>query len=213
MARRRQDGVIVPLSSSLVGHGDGEPVELIVREGTDQGQRKAGRIARAYIPGTQRILAELSFPRLVHLRRHDFVLAGIERRVDAYKQPIGFAQSWVCQLAPPINLFELQVGEMFFYGQPVPRSRLRDRNGGCHVGQVEIMSLLVAELGRQSMIATFTLDSGAAPKRLIDVELRWMSEVSFELAGTHLSAAGRANPETAYEGGWLCSYVPPQPPS
>lgn len=211
IARRRQKGAIVPLANSFLVEGASEPVEVIVREGTDQGQRKAGRVARAYIPGTQRILAELSFPRLVRLGRQGFVLTGIERELDGYKQPTGFAQSWVCQLASPLAAWVPHKGDMFFYGQPVPRSRLRDRQGGCSPGDVELGSVLVPELGRFSQVASFRPDSGGSAARLLDAELRWMAEDSFALVGTHISAAHQERPEKAYEGGWLCSYFPPEP--
>jgi len=211
IARRRQKGAIIPLANSFLVDGASEPVELIVREGTDQGQRKRGKVARAYIAGTQRILAELVFPRLVRFGQQGFVLAGVEREQDDYRQSTGFAQSWVCQLAPPLNAWSPHKGEMFFYGQPVPRSRMRDRHGGCYPGIVGLESVLVPELGRFSQVATFTSGSGGHVDRLLDADLQWMAEDSFALAGTHLAAAHQERPETAYEGGWLCSYFPPAP--
>lgn len=183
-------------------------VELVVIDGTDQGQRRAGRIARVYLPGTQRILAELLFPRLARLKGQDFVISGIERHLDECQTVTGFAQSWVCQLAPPLNGWEPHVGEMYFYGQPVPRTRFRDKHGGCHAGRVEFEDAFVPELGRLSQIATFTSDMGGRQSRLLDAELTWMSAESFALAGTHLVAATAQKPETAYQGGWLCSYFP-----
>lgn len=188
-----------------------EPVELLVKDGTDQGQRRAGKVARAYIPGTQRILAELLFPRLVMLDQQRLVLSGIEREIDGYKQSTGFAQSWVCRLAPPLSGLMLYVGEMYFYGQPVPRRRMRERHGGCHAGHLMMESALLHELKRVSQVATFEPASGGRPSRLLDAELQWMAEDSFALTGTHVAAADKEKPETAYEGGWLCSYFPLPP--
>lgn len=195
--------MIAPLVSSFEAQ-----VELLVVDGTDQGQRQAGKIARVYLPGTQRILAELFFPRLVRFKGPDFILTGIERFLDEYQRVTGFAQAWVCQLAPPLNGWESHVGEMYFYGQVVPRTRLRDKHGGCHAGYVEIGDEFIPALGRLSQVATFTTSVGGRMSRLLDAELTWMAEESFALAGTHLVAATAQKPETAYQGGWLCSYSP-----
>ncbi len=100
---------------------------------------------------------------------------------------------------------------MFFYGQPVPRNRTRDRHGGCYPGAVELESVLVPELGRFGQVATCRPDSGGCVDRLLDAELQWMAEDSFALAGTHLAAAHKDKPDTVYEGGWLCSYFPATP--
>lgn len=186
VARRRLAGVAVPLKYSIGVGAPDLPLELIVKNVTDQGMRRPGKVARLYAPGGPMAVAELVQPRLFWMRKNAFVLGGVERQRNSYQQIVGFSQSWVCRLAPPVDLHVLRVLEMANEGIPLSSAQLRDRIYRGWTGVVEMGFTSVPQLGRLAKVAKFSSGGGVGDRLLLDVELEWMSEDRFELSGASI---------------------------
>jgi len=210
IARRRKAGMVMPAKFTL-GFGDADaPVELIVKNVTDQGLRRPGKVARLYSPGDPMVLAELLHPKLIWMREQAFVISGTEKVLNGDRQNVGFSQSWLCQLAPPLSRYSLRVLETIKNGVQVPGPQLRDTVYRGWPGSVSLSFEMVPQLRRHAKVARFNSGTRLGQLLLLDVELEWMTEDRYELSGTTLVSERERLLETHYAGGWLCRFWPPE---
>jgi hypothetical protein len=210
VARRRSLGVAVPPNYILGVGGPDLPMELVVKNVTDQGSRRPGKVARLYASGGSIAVAELQQPTLVWMKETCFVINGTERLPNSYDQKVGFSQSWLCQLSPPLSNYPLRILETLKEGIAVPGARLRDKVFKGWPGSVEVQFEMVSQLGRHSKVARFNSGGRSSPLLLLDVELEWMTEDRYELSGTTVTPSRDDREETHFAGGWLCRYWAPE---
>lgn len=200
--RRREEGAA--LSSALPVVEGASLLELLVVEVTLAGNRRPSKVARLQPIGEQRILAQLAVPKLVQLKGWVIVISGIEERKDEYRNVRGTAQTWVCKFYVPDNAVGWRAKEMYRGGFALPKSGVRENSGergplvvgGEHSNALQRHTTCAELLSYQ--VATFP------QKRLIDCDLVWMSDSSFELGGLDVKAAFNERPEQLERGGWLC---------
>lgn len=202
-AQRRREGGAALASALPVVEG-ASLLELLVVDVTLAGNRRPSKVARLQPIGEQRILAQLAMPKLVQLKGWGIVISGIEEHRDDYRNVRGTAQTWVCKFHVPANAVGWRVRDMYVGGIAVPKSGVREGSGsrgplvvgGEHSNALQ-RHTTCAELHRYE-ISTFP------QKRLIDCDLVWMSDTTFELVGLHIKPAHGDEPEQLERGGWLC---------
>lgn len=213
VARRRQWGMLIPDCLSQAAGVLPEPCELVVMDVTDQGQRRPVKVARLFRPGDRSPAGELVAPRVVHLRRTHFVLSGTERQRDTQGRFMGFAQSWLCQLAPPFDTAPLEVSDMYRGGVALERSARAAAYGYPRKGELAMVFERDAELGRITPLTRLQRSDGSFDARqLLDTTLEWVSGGRFLLAGYERSPGSPGKPPALLVQAWLASYQLPRVP-
>lgn len=178
-------------------------LELLVLDVTLEGNRRPSKVARLQTIGAPRILAQLARPKLVRVQGWNMVLSGIEATRDESGQSREVAQTWVCKLHVPVSAVGFRVRDLYRSGVALPKRLVRDSGGSRGLLTVadDYSNVLqrhatCAEL-RGHQISTFP------ESRLIDCQIEWMSEESFELGGLHLRPSFESRAEQLERGGWL----------
>jgi hypothetical protein len=208
VARRRQWGMLIPDCLSRAAGVLPEPCELVVMDVTDQGQRRPVKVARLLRLGEHTPVGELVAPRVVHLRRSHFVLSGTERQRDTSGKLMGFAQSWLCQLAPPFDTAALEVSDMYRGGVAVDRAAgdVYPRKGELAMGFERD-----GELGRITPLTRMLREDGSVDARqLLDTALEWVSGGRFMLSGYERTAGSAGKPPALLVQAWLGAFQLPR---
>lgn len=203
--QRRLDGGTALDQPVQIGESD-EPLELVVLQVTDQGQRRPTKVARFIPCGQRRAIDELVMPRLFWFRGGNFVLSGVAqvRQTHGLK---GYSQSWLCQLALPVVVNGFKVVPLYRYGEQIARRELTDRYATALNGKLSIACLLDQALGRATVRADIGSPASASAYGrgvLLDANLEWMSTDGFELSGYEHVPAHAARPAYTLQQGWLC---------
>jgi hypothetical protein len=177
--RRREGGAYLPEPVRM--GGTPAPFELLVVEVADQGKRRPSKVARLYAPGSKAITAELSSIKLVWLKGFEFVLQGFEVYAGE-RGPLHAAQSWLCQLDPPVNIVGYRMRPMFERGAPLPYRQVMDQLASATEGKITIGSTIDEALGRAAIVAKFG-NPYKHTATLLDCELDWMGEDRLQLSG------------------------------
>ena len=202
VTRRREEGAALSTPLPVI---DGAGLcEVLVVEVTELGNRRPRKVARIQPIGQQRILAQLTMPKLVKFVGWTMVLSGIEERKDDYGKLKGTAQTWLCELRPPESAVGFRIAHTYQGGAALPRNGLRD--AGTTKGKLVVSNQHSTALQRPTtcaelhhhQIATFPA------ARLVDCHIEWMSDDGFELGGLTLWEAHRERPERLERDGWLC---------
>ena len=211
VARRRQWGMLIPHCLSQAAGALPEPCELVVMDVTDQGQRKPVKVARLFRPGERSPVGELVAPRVMHLRRSHFVLSGTERQRDTQGKLMGFAQSWLCQLAPPFDTAPLEVTDMYRGGVAVDRAARAAGYVHPRKGELAMVFERDTELGRITPLTRLLRGDGSFDARqLLDTSLEWVSGGRFLLAGYERSPGSPGKPPALLVQAWLGIYQLPR---
>jgi hypothetical protein len=204
VARRRADGAL--LDEPLQFEASPALLDLLVIEVTDQGKRRPSRVARIFPQGSRVAVAQLVAPRLLWLTGCDLVLSGIEER-PGEGGITGVAQSWICRLAPPPYANGFLARHTHKDGVELRKGAIFDRYGSSTKGKMTVASVHYEVLGRHTMRAE--LMQGGSPQfsgALLDVEIGWMAEERFALAGLHHHPASGDRPARLVRQGWLCEF-------
>lgn len=207
VARRREGGALLS-HPTHIGAAPA-PFELLVVEVTDQGKRRPTKIARLFPFGSRIAVAELVAPKLVWFRKWGFVLSGMEHTL-APSGRMGAVQSWLCKLHPPAYAVGFKARHTHKDGVEMTRSTLMDRYCSTWKGLLSVESVKDEALGRHSVIGRLDRPAGEAskwpPSRLLGVELEWMSEERFSLAGFDPRGPSGDRPARLLRHGWLCEF-------
>lgn len=212
VARRRESGALLQEPSPI--GAEPAPFELLVVEVTDQGKRRPTKIARLIPPGSRIAVAELIAPKLVWFKKWGFVLSGMEHTL-APNGRMGAAQSWVCKLHAPAYAVGFKARHTHKDGVEMTRANLMDRYCSSSRGVLCIESVKDDALGRHSVVGRLDRPRGDEskwpPPRLLDIELEWMSEERFSLAGFDQRGPSGDRPARLLRHGWLCEFEVDQP--
>ncbi|MBV6324899.1 hypothetical protein [Duganella violaceipulchra] len=203
--QRRLDGGAALDQPVQIGESD-EPLELVMLQVTDQGQRRPTKVARLIPSGQRRAIDELVMPRLFWLRGGKFVLNGVAQLRESHGVK-GYSQSWLCQLALPAEVDGFKVVPLYRYGEQIARRELVDRYATTLSGKLSVVCLLDQTLGRATVRADIGAPASASAYGrgvLLDANLEWMSTDSFELSGYEHVAAHADRPAITLQQGWLC---------
>lgn len=207
--KRRENGAVLASPAPMV---EGDPLlELIVIEITEEGNRRPIRVARLKAIGEQRILVQLKLPNLVHLKGWSLVLSGIEELRAANGQISAVAQTWVCELRPPVDAIGFSAKDLYRSGVRLPRSSLHQSSGSR--GHLLIGSDFSPALQRHTNHAQLIYYESAGGRAgcLIDAQLEFMSETSFGLGGMRVCESYGERPQRIERAGWLCEFDIRQP--
>lgn len=203
--QRRLDGGAALDQPVQIGETE-EPLELLILEVTDQGQRRPTKVARLIPCGQRRAIDELVMPRLFWFKGGKFVLSGVAQVRETHGTK-GYSQSWLCRLALPAGVDAFKVVPLYRYGEQIARRELTDRHVTTLSGKLSVASVMDQALGR----ATVRADVGPAPSAweygrgaLLDAHLEWMSTDGFELSGYEQVPAHAERPAYTLQQGWLC---------
>ena len=181
-------------------------LEMLVIEVTDQGKRRPSRVARLFPAGSRVALAQLVAPRLVWLNGWDLVLSGVEEG-PGVGGITGVAQSWICRLAAPQFAAGFLARHTHKDGVELRKGAIFDRYGSSTKGKLSVASAHEAALGRHTMCAELARDGKSQLYgTLLEVELGWMAEERFALAGLHQHPASGELPARLVRQGWLCEF-------
>lgn len=203
--QRRLDGGAAMDRPVQIGEPD-EPLELVVLQVTDQGQRRPTKVARLIPSGQRRAIDELVMPRLFWFKGGKFVLSGVAqvRQTHGLK---GYSQSWLCRLALPAVVNGFKVVPLYRYGEQIARRELTDRYVTTLSGKLSIACDLDQTLGRATVRANIgppASTSAYGRGVLLDANLEWMSTDGFELSGYEQVPAHAERPAYTLQQGWLC---------
>jgi hypothetical protein len=203
--QRRLDGGAALDRPEQIGEPD-EPLELVVLQVTDQGQRRPTKVARLIPSGQRRAIDELVMPRLFWFKGGKFVLSGVAqvRQTHGVK---GYSQSWLCQLALPAVVNGFKVVPLYRYGEQIARRELTDRHVTTLSGKLSVACIMDQALGRATVRADIGPQASASAYgrgALLDANLEWMSTDGFELSGYEHVAPHADRPATTLQQGWLC---------
>jgi hypothetical protein len=203
--QRRLDGGATLDQPVQIGESD-EPLELLVLQVTDQGQRKPTKVARLIPSGQRRAIDELIMPRLFWLQGGRFVLSGAAqlRQTHGVK---GYGQSWLCQLALPAAVNAFKVVPLYRYGEKIVRRELTDRHVTTLSGKLAVASVIDTALGRATVRADVgpkATTSSYGRSTLLDASLEWISTDGFELSGYEQVPTHGDRPAITLQQGWLC---------
>lgn len=203
--QRRLDGGAALDKPVRIGEPD-EPMELLVLQVTDQGQRRPTKVARLIPIGQRRAIDELVMPKLVWFKGGQFVLSGVQQLQQRHGVK-GYGQSWLCRLALPEAVNGFKVVPLFRYGEKIARRELTDRHLTTLSGKLSVASIIDQALGRATVRADVgpgASDSAYGRGALLDVNLEWVSTDGFELSGYEQVAAHAERPAITLQQGWLC---------
>lgn len=204
VAKRRADGA--PLAEPMQFGAAPALLELLVVEVADQGARKLTKVARLFGAGSRIAVAQLWAPKLVWLSGWDLVLSGIEE-APGVGGITGVTQSWICRLAAPQYATGFLARHTHKDGVEQRKGAIFDRYGSSTKGKLAVSSAHDAALGRHTMRAELVRDGKSQLYgTLLDVELGWMAEERFALAGLHQHPASGEQPARLMRQGWLCEF-------
>jgi len=210
VAKRRANGAL--LDELIQFEASPSVLELLVVEVTDQGSRRPTKVARLFPAGSRVALAQLLIPKLVWLNGWDLVLSGIEERPGEGGMA-GTAQSWLCRLAPPQYATGFLARHTHKDGVELRKGTIFDRYGSSTKGRLAVASVHNDALGRHTTRADLMQKHESRPVvgTLFDVELGWMAEERFALAGLHEHPAYEDLPARLVRQGWLCEFNVEEP--
>jgi hypothetical protein len=118
----------------------------------------------------------------------------------------------VCRLAPPQFATGYLARHTHKDGVEQKKGAIFDRYGSSTNGKLAVASAHDEALGRHTMRAELKRDvKQQAAGTLLDVDLAWMSEERFALAGFEHRKAYEGRPSRLLRQGWLCEYEVEEP--
>jgi hypothetical protein len=202
VSQRREDGAKLAEAFSV---WNSTAVELLIVNVTDQGNHRPMKVARVRPVGEQRIVGELLSPKLVLLDGWEMLLSGLQEKMTPLGRK-GSAQTWHCRLTPPNDAIGFKITSTCQDGVVLPKRALYDASKS--KGHIRVFQQFNQSMRRCAMHAELApyLASTCQYPRLVDCDLRWMSEERFELGGLRVVCQQKGRPEYLTRDGWLCEF-------
>lgn len=178
------------------------PLELVVVEVTDQGQRRPTKVARLIPPGTRIAVAELAAPKLAWFNNDKFVLSG-EESLTWESKTMRVSQSWLCRFDLPSREAQFKVWTSHQEGVEMSRHRVLSTGPNLTASSIALSSTMHEQLGRHTTQASVSRKI-TTHLTLLDCDIAWMSEERFCLTGfQHYPESGQG-PARLLKQGWFC---------